>query len=113
MIQLTPIPPGSLDPDFKAHLKAELEQLAHDQLPLQRGLQQSSVVSEEDPFTAVILRVDEGESAIEIKATLFYSGIIGGCNCADDPTPPNTLQESCEVRFVIDRASGGTHVELL
>lgn len=113
MIQLTPIPPGRLDPDFKRRLKGELEQLSHDQLPLQQGLQQSSVVSEEDPFSVVILRVNDGDESVEVKATLFYSGIIGGCNCADDPTPPNTLQESCELLFVIDRASGETRVVLL
>lgn len=113
MIQLTPIPPGSLDPNFNTGLKAELEQLTHHQLPLQKGLQQSSVVSEEDPFSAVILRTDERDTEIEAKVSIFYSGIIGGCNCADDPTPPNTLQESCDVVFVIDRASGETRVELL
>ncbi len=113
MIQLHTIPQGPLDADFKATFKQAIEQLTHDQLKLQKGLEHTSVVSHDDPFSAVIIRIDEHENSVEVKAGIFFSGIIGGCSCADDPTPPDTLQEYCERLFVVDRASGEAGVKLL
>ncbi len=113
MIQFSPIQPDTASDDLKAHFKHEIEQLEHQQLPLQKGLEHTSVVSYDEPFSAVILHIEEKPAATEVKAGIFFSGIIGGCNCADDPTPPSTLQEYCELLFVVDRASGEATVALL
>ncbi len=112
MIQLN-LPQQRADSDLKRHFKQAIEQLSHDQLPLQQGLEHTSVVSLDDPFTAVILRIDEHRDTIEIKSGIFFAGIIGGCSCADDPTPPNTLQEYCELQFTVERNNGETKVTLL
>ncbi len=99
-------------PDFKTTLKAEIEGLDVGLLPLQQGLSRSSHVSA-DRVGAIIQRVEEGEGRIRVKAGLFFTGIIAGCSCADDPTPVDDLTEYCEVWFEIDAATGEAQVSLL
>ncbi len=98
--------------DFEAILKREVETLGADNLPLQQGLSSSSYVAE-SPITMMIHRVAEMENVIRIKAGIFYQGIIGGCSCADDPTPTGENNEYCEVQIDIDKATAATAVALI
>lgn len=88
--------------DFTRVLQSEIERLPHDVLPLQEGLRLSNAVSEE-PIQAMILRVNESGERIVAVATLFYSGVIAGCSCADDPTPLDTQAESCQLEIRLDK----------
>jgi hypothetical protein len=97
---------------FKAQFKQEVEQLAADQLPLQQGLSLSSYVSAE-PFKVMVISEQEDEAMIKVKAGIFYSGIIAGCSCSDDPSPTDVQAEYCDLQFVIDRRSAQTTVTLL
>lgn len=99
-------------PDFKEVLKSEIEQLESDQLPLQQGLEQSSHVSDSG-FKTIILNVSEDTQCIHAKAGIFYSGIIAGCSCADDPTPMSELNEYCEILLTIDKETAETAIKLL
>ena len=98
--------------DFEAILKREVETLGADNLPLQQGLSSSNYVAE-SPITMMIHRVAEMENVIRIKAGIFYQGIIGGCSCADDPTPTGENNEYCEVQIDIDKATAATAVALI
>lgn len=100
------------DTDFKVNLKAEIETLAIAELPLQQGMSQSSYVSG-DNFSTMIIDVVEVAGFIRIKAGIFYSGVIAGCNCADDLSPIDEQPEYCEVEFEIDKATAETRVRLL
>jgi hypothetical protein len=97
---------------FEAVLKREVEMLGADNLPLQQGLSISNYVAE-SPITVMIHRVAEMENVIRIKAGIFYQGIIGGCSCADDPTPTGENNEYCEVQIDIDKASAVTVIALI
>ena len=99
-------------PAFNDAFKAEVEQLAHEQLPLQQGLSLSSVVSGE-PFRVMVISSREEGDRLRIKAGIFYSGIIAGCSCADDPTPTDVQAEYCDVEFLIDRNTGESAISLL
>lgn len=99
-------------PDFDAVFKAEVEHLSHEQLPLQQGLALSSSVSGE-PFRVMIINRREEEGRLRIKAGVFYSGIIAGCSCSDDPTPQDVQSEYCDVEVEIDRESGAASISLL
>lgn len=99
-------------PRFEEVLKSEIEQLETDQLPLQQGLSISSHVANSG-FTALILNVSEDPGFIHAKAGIFYSGIIAGCSCADDPTPMSEQNEYCEVMLSINRSTAETAVTLL
>ncbi|HEX9802233.1 MAG TPA: hypothetical protein VGB35_03180 [Gammaproteobacteria bacterium] len=99
-------------PAFSERFKAEIEGLSSGLLPLQQGLRQSSCVSGE-PFSAMVIGLREESGRIRIKAGIFYSGIVAGCNCSDDPTPPDVQPEYCVVEFVIDRESAEATASLL
>ncbi|MDH5784334.1 MAG: hypothetical protein OEZ16_01840 [Chromatiales bacterium] len=97
---------------FRDTFKHEVEQLRAEQLPLQQGLALSSYVSAEPFKVMVIDERKEGDNII-VKAGVFYSGIIAGCSCADDPTPTDVQTEYCDLQFLINRVSGETDVTLL
>ncbi|HEY9146135.1 MAG TPA: hypothetical protein VIN36_05570 [Thiobacillus sp.] len=99
-------------PAFEAVLKREIEQLDACSLPLQQGLSSSSYVTDR-PFQAMIISVSEEAGLIRAKAGIFYTGIIAGCSCADDPTPIDEQTEYCVLQFDIDRTTAETTVTLL
>ena len=99
-------------PGFKDVLKQEIEQLDAECLPLQQGLSVSSYVTDR-PFQAMIISVSEAAGLIRVKAGFFYTGVIAGCSCADDPTPVDEMNEYCVAQLDIDRVTGETAVQLL
>lgn len=99
-------------PDFEAVLKQEIAQMERALLPLQQGLSSGSHATDR-PVSAMIIRADEDEGVIRVKAGIFYTSIIAGCSCADDPTPISENNEYCEVQIDIDRATAETSVTLL
>lgn len=58
----------------------------------------------------MILDQSEDADLIRVKAGIFYTGIIAGCSCADDPTPIAEQSEYCVVQLCIDKASVETAV---
>ncbi|QLQ31404.1 MAG: hypothetical protein HZT40_07100 [Candidatus Thiothrix singaporensis] len=82
------------------------------ELPLQQALTQSSHVSG-SPRTVIILQTAETPEQIQVKAGLFYAGVIAGSCCADDPTPLCEQPEYCELQFDINRQTAETIVTLL
>jgi hypothetical protein len=99
-------------PDFADIFKTEVKQLNPDLLPLQQGLTHSSSANGAN-LGVMILNLAETPDEIQVKAGLFYSGIIGGCSCADDPTTQHEVNEYCEVRFAIKKHGGEATVTLL
>ncbi|MEW8412520.1 MAG: hypothetical protein AB2728_05360 [Candidatus Thiodiazotropha sp.] len=99
-------------PGFNQTLKAELEALEADRLPLQQGLSQSSMVSPE-PFSIIVVGSEADAAVIHCRVSVIYAGIVAGCSCADDPTPLDRLTECCELLLEIDRISAATKVALL
>jgi hypothetical protein len=99
-------------PDFKTVLKQEISQLDHALLPLQQGLTVGNYISDA-PITVVINSTTQGDGKIQVKAGIFYQGIIGGCSCTDDPTPASDINEYCEVQVNIDCNSAATEIFLM
>ncbi len=90
-------------PKFEFVLKQEIAQHAS-QLPLQQGLSYGNYVAD-SPVTVVINGIAELEDIIRVRAGIFYKGVLGGCSCADDPTPTSESNEYCEVQFDIDKST--------
>ncbi len=108
-----PLTLQALDSDaFKKTFKAEVLSLGASSLPLQQGLRYSSYANG-DSLSASILNIEVSDTVINIKAGLFYTGIISGCNCADDPSPIDEYNEYCEVLFTIDRKNAAASVVLI
>jgi hypothetical protein len=99
-------------PTFRETFKHEIENLDPALLPLQEGLSRSSHVTA-TPFRAVPLAADHDAGRLRIRTGLFYTGIIAGCSCADDPTPIDEQTEYCVVEFDVDTASGEASVRLV
>jgi hypothetical protein len=112
MIQLGWVMDAWGTPDFRDVLKAALEQLTVEQLPLQQGLSQSSYACD-DNIKAVIISVSEESGLVRATAGLFYTGKIPGCSCADDPAPVDKYAEHCEVQIDINMQTAETVVSLL
>lgn len=99
-------------PDFERVLKRELECLDRGKLPLQQGLAHGNQVADA-PFTVLVLGVHELDEAIRVRVGIFYQGLLGGCSCADDPTPAGEFNEYCEVQLDMDRKTASTTVILV
>ena len=97
---------------FEGALKAEIEQLDVDQLPLQQGLSTTSHVAD-SPHKVIVIRISDDEDFIRVKAGIFYSGIIAGCSCADDPTPVDEQTEYCEVQIEISKLTAEATITLI
>jgi len=100
-------------PAFQQVLQQELESWPVSALPLQRALLRSSYVSPSTPHSVRVIACHEDAQHILVKIGIFYAGIIAGCNCADDPTPPNEEPEYCELALAIDKHSAVTQLSLL
>jgi len=98
-------------PGFKEILKTEIEGLNGDLLPLQQALTQSSYAVT-DRFSAIILATSDNRGFLLIKAGIYYSGLIAGCNCADDPTPVDEQNEYCEIYLSVNKSNAQTTISL-
>ncbi len=98
-------------PDFRAVFTREIEALDAGMLPLQQGLSGTSAVADE-PFRAMLIAAEETAGGLRVKAGVFYAGIVGGCSCADDPTPLESQPEYCAMLFEIAAGSGAARVTL-
>ena len=81
-------------------------------LPLQQGLTISSHATDR-PIQAMILNLSEDADLIRVKAGIFYTGVVAGCSCADDPTPNVEQNEYCVLQFCIDKQSAEATVLLV
>ena len=98
--------------EFNDILKAEIMQLDIQHLPLQQALTQSSYTDGHNR-SVVILNNSENADTIHIKLGIFFTGILPGCACSDDPSPNNEYNEYCELQLTIDKTNGESIVELL
>lgn len=111
MIHLTQSAHAWNSSNFEFVLKNEVKALGLDHLPLQQGLSSSSIALDHN-LQLVVLQTQESDNLITIKMGAFYSGIIAGCSCADDPTPTNEVNEYCEFEVIINLANGEASVAL-
>ncbi|MDH2916544.1 MAG: hypothetical protein PXX77_06655 [Gallionella sp.] len=96
-------------PEFEGVFKQELAQVGNAALHLQQALVAGSHVTDAPP-TVMIIRMEETPASIRIHAGLFFTSIIAGCSCTDDPTPPNEYTEHCEMAVEVDRVTAETRL---
>lgn len=98
-------------PQFDDVFKRELEAVPVDVLPLQLGLSRGTSVLDE-PRNVMIIAVTDTAQSIHARVGVFYSGILAGCSCADDPTPVEAQPEYVELALDIDKTTGEAHVRI-
>lgn len=112
MLQLTTVLNALGTSAFAETFKRAIVEMDSTLLPLQQALAQSSYTDGANRSVS-ILDISDEPGIIRVKAGIFYTGIIPGCSCADDPTPMNEISEYCEVFFSIDKVTAETLVELV
>lgn len=88
-------------PDFESFIRRELESLAAGELPLQQCLVAGSHVLPL-PVKTTLLKAEESDGILCVRAGVFFKSTVAGCSCADDPTPFSELDEYCKIRIEID-----------
>jgi hypothetical protein len=95
-------------PGFPSELKRELESRAA-ALPLQQGVAHGGVADGSD-LAVSVFGVREDNAAIHAEVGVFFSEVVAGCNCGDDPMD---LHAYCVMRVSIDKASARAAVVVL
>lgn len=97
-------------PDFVAVLREELAALGPDALGLQQALTAGSAAMSDD-IDVMLLRQSETSDSLGVRIGVFFTSVLGGCACADDPTPENEHAEYCELDIVIARETGAACID--
>ena len=112
MIQLTKAVNAWGSDTFAETLKQEILHMDSGLLPLQQGLAHGNYASDKN-LTVMILQVTDNTDSIQVKTGIFFTGIVSGCQCADDPSPDNEHPEYCEILFNINKKTAETVLHLL
>jgi len=91
-------------PDFETTLRRDLLQAGPEALGLQQALRAGSIALEDD-LGVMLLSARESPTRLDLHLGLFYTSMVAGCSCADDPTPVGRNTEYCEVDLQIERAT--------
>jgi len=89
---------------FEGVFKQELVQVGNHVLPLRQALSVGGHVTETPP-TVMVISALETPTTIRIHTGIFFTSIIAGCSCTDDPTPLDEVTEHCELLVEIGRDS--------
>jgi hypothetical protein len=96
-------------PGFAAALKEELAALGPAVLPLQQAAAHSSVALDSG-VEVMVLGAEAADGVLRVRLGVFFSGIVAGCSCADDPTPVEPLPEYCELLLSVDGSTAAATV---
>jgi len=94
---------------FEKALKHELENLPAGTLPLEKGTNRGGFVDDSD-ISVTVIRVKQNQNSIQAKVGVFFTEIIVGCGCGDDPMPENAY---CEMHIIIDRTTFAARFEVI
>jgi len=97
---------------FNDEFSRAIKSLSQQQLNLQAALKQGSVALN-DELSVMVLAYRDMDDHVEVDTGIFFRSLIAGCNCADDPTPPDTLEEYTEACINISKADGGFNIRFL
>lgn len=97
--------------DFSEVFKTEFSGLDIDVLPLQQGLSQGGYSDDAD-LGVMLLSAAEEARFLRVRVGVFYSSLIIGCQCADDPTTVESQPEYCEIQVDIDRDTAAATLRL-
>lgn len=94
---------------FSKSLKQDIEALEKGVLPLEKGTTQGGLVDDSN-ITATIMSFSENENSILVKAGVFFTEVIGGCSCGDDPITENAY---CEIKLNIDKTTAEAEIDVI
>jgi hypothetical protein len=100
---------GLTDADeFKRTLAGALRALPPGTLPLQAGCFQGGWADDRD-IAVTVLSASQAPDRITARVGVFFTELVGGCNCHDDPLEANGY---CVLAVAIDRHSGAATIRV-
>jgi hypothetical protein len=94
---------------FSPVLKEELQSLQPGTLPLHCGTTRGGL-ADDTAVTATVLSASDAAGALQVKVGIFFTEIVAGCSCGDDPAAYNAY---CEILVRIDTQTAACTFELL
>ena len=94
--------------EFSSCFKREIRGLPSGTLPLQSRGMQNGLVDDSD-LSLILLQTTETEDTYTIKTGIFFSEIIGGCSCGDEPAAENAY---CEIWVRIHKKTAEASISL-
>ena len=83
-------------------LAMALQELPPGSLPLRAGCNQGGLVDDSD-IKVSVLSVTRGTDRVSARVGIFFSELVGGCNCNDDPVVANAY---CLLEVTFGRGDG-------
>jgi len=83
---------------FDQTLKSEIEGLKSGALPLDEGTTRGGYVDDSN-LSVTVMHVTQAGGIIRAKVGVFFTEVVGGCSCGDDPIGENAY---CEMLVSID-----------
>lgn len=109
MIQLPTSSRVWSEESFARTLKQELENLPQGSLPLARATTQGGYVDDAN-ICCSILSFESRGTTIRAKVGVFFTEIVIGCGCGDDPFEQNAY---CEMMVEIDKHTASANTRII
>jgi len=106
ILDALPLPSSA---DYGQALKQCLENLPAGTLPLDQGTNQGGYVDDRD-ISVTVITVSEKQGRVQAKVGVFFTEIIVGCGCGDDPFPVNAY---CEMQIRLDKNTAEAEFEVI
>ena len=90
-------------------LKREIESLPGGSLPLDEAVTRCGIVDDSD-ISVTVINATQNSTSIEATVGVFFTEIVSGCVCGEDPTAENAY---CELLVHIDKITGAADFTLI
>jgi len=94
---------------FAQTLQKEIRGLKSGSLPLHKATSQGGHVNDSNISVTVLAAKDLGNT-ISIKAGVFFSEVVAGCNCGEEPMEHSAY---CEMQITIDKNTADALFEIV
>lgn len=78
-------------------------------LPLDRCVSQGSA-ADDGHCTVMVLRAGDDARAVHARVGVFFTEVVGGCSCGDDPA---SIPAYCELRIRIDKTTAEADIGIV
>ena len=94
---------------WKSVLKSEIESLPSGSLPLEEAVTRCGIVDDND-ISVTVINTSQNSTSIKARVGVFFTEIVAGCVCGEDPTAENAY---CELLVRIDKITAAADITLI
>lgn len=97
--------------DFDERVVKMIHRLGPETLRLQDASRYGSYALQ-DELSLSLLSWTENAEEVRLRVSLFFTSVIAGCSCADDPTPLDKVNEHAVLTVTLNKQRHDLEVEL-